>query len=204
MSNSGTLYQYVPLTAPTSIRLLRLFPSSSQSAPLEITLTEVDLDGGPQYEALSYAWGDKKEKAAILCHGKTIEVTPNCESALRQLRLATKPRSLWIDVLCIDQSSLNERNHQVSMMGNIYSAATRVIVWLGNGTLLSRVVINLLELCGSELRKADEVTRIRISDQVYMQLPGRSSRKVCQGPFTANQQQVPTRKSITGLSLTNS
>jgi len=165
----------VPFTAQTSIRLLKLSPGSSESAPLEISFAEVDLDDRPQYEALSYVWGDKTEKAAILCHGKTIEVTPNCEIALRRLRLVTKPRSLWIDVLCINQRSLNERNHQVSMMGNIYSAATRVIVWLGNCTDLSRVAINLLKLCGGELQKGDEATRVRRFDQLYMRLPGRPS-----------------------------
>ncbi|PVI07619.1 hypothetical protein DM02DRAFT_608709 [Periconia macrospinosa] len=41
---------------------------------------------------------------------------------------------LWIDALCIDQCNLYERNHQVAIMGEIYSRAEKVIVWLGVGT----------------------------------------------------------------------
>ncbi|KAJ9604268.1 hypothetical protein H2200_011102 [Cladophialophora chaetospira] len=37
----------------------------------------------------------------------------------------------WIDAICIDQQSIRERNHQVQQMGQIYSGASEVIVWLG-------------------------------------------------------------------------
>ncbi|KAF2825343.1 HET-domain-containing protein [Ophiobolus disseminans] len=40
--------------------------------------------------------------------------------------------SLWIDALCIDQSNIAERNHQVQQMEWIYSNAFRVISWMGN------------------------------------------------------------------------
>jgi hypothetical protein len=39
---------------------------------------------------------------------------------------------LWIDALCIDQTKVRERNHQVALMGEIYSHAEGVIVWLGH------------------------------------------------------------------------
>ncbi|UPX20767.1 uncharacterized protein EKO05_0010988 [Ascochyta rabiei] len=38
---------------------------------------------------------------------------------------------LWIDALCIDQTNLSERNHQVAQMGEIYSSAKSVHAWLG-------------------------------------------------------------------------
>jgi hypothetical protein len=38
---------------------------------------------------------------------------------------------LWIDAICIDQTSFAERNHQVSLINHIYSIAACVIVWLG-------------------------------------------------------------------------
>lgn len=41
---------------------------------------------------------------------------------------------LWIDQLCIDQSSIDEKNHQVAQMGAIFSEAIEVLVWLGKGT----------------------------------------------------------------------
>jgi hypothetical protein len=38
---------------------------------------------------------------------------------------------IWIDQLCINQEDLEERGHQVSMMGEIYSSAFWMLVWLG-------------------------------------------------------------------------
>ena len=43
----------------------------------------------------------------------------------------TNPVSLWIDAVCIDQFSLDERSRQVSLMHEIYTKATTVIAWLG-------------------------------------------------------------------------
>ncbi|KAL8346766.1 hypothetical protein RB598_000588 [Gaeumannomyces tritici] len=37
--------------------------------------------------------------------------------------------SLWIDAICINQSSLTERSEQVPRMDDIYSKASKVIVW---------------------------------------------------------------------------
>jgi hypothetical protein len=38
----------------------------------------------------------------------------------------------WIDALCIDRSEISERNHQGSLMGEIYTNARLVISWLGS------------------------------------------------------------------------
>ncbi len=37
---------------------------------------------------------------------------------------------LWVDAICIDQSNILERSHQVALMGDIYRRAEKVIVWL--------------------------------------------------------------------------
>lgn len=39
---------------------------------------------------------------------------------------------IWIDALSIDQRNVEERNHQVQQMGEIYSNAAEVIAWLGD------------------------------------------------------------------------
>jgi len=38
---------------------------------------------------------------------------------------------LWIDQICIDQSRVHERNHQVGMMASIYAGSYGTIIWLG-------------------------------------------------------------------------
>ena len=51
--------------------------------------------------------------------------------ALKALRDKKRPRILWIDALCINQSDIEERSSQVAFMSSVYSRAVRVIVWLG-------------------------------------------------------------------------
>ncbi|KAF7914991.1 hypothetical protein BELL_1115g00010 [Botrytis elliptica] len=44
-------------------------------------------------------------------------------------------QDLWVNALCINQKDLEERSWQVQMMGRVYAAASRVIVWLGEPSL---------------------------------------------------------------------
>ena len=64
--------------------------------------------------------------------------------ALRYLRDPCRPRIMWIDALCIDQSSVEERNHQVGQMGVIYRKASSVIAWLGEASIDSDIALNAL------------------------------------------------------------
>jgi hypothetical protein len=66
----------------------------------------------------------------------TLQMTANCEAALRRLRpkSAKEVLHIWVDALCIDQSSLAERSGQVAMIKEIYDSAERVVVWLGEGS----------------------------------------------------------------------
>ncbi|KAH8654518.1 heterokaryon incompatibility protein-domain-containing protein [Tricladium varicosporioides] len=45
----------------------------------------------------------------------------------------TTTEYFWIDAICINQSNKEERNHQVNIMGDIFSGAAHVLVWLGPG-----------------------------------------------------------------------
>jgi hypothetical protein len=58
-------------------------------------------------------------------------VRENLWWALKHLRFKDQERDLWIDALCIDQSRPEEKNHQVQLMGHIYSKAFQVLIWLG-------------------------------------------------------------------------
>ena len=125
-----------------NIRLLRILPGDPEST-IEVELIEASLDDLPQYEALSYVWGDAEITQQIVCNGRPFQITINLTKALRRLRSRSRttlsehqpstPSSLlWVDAICIDQSCLPERNHQVSLMKEIYSKAQRVYVWLGD------------------------------------------------------------------------
>jgi hypothetical protein len=83
------------------------------------------------YTALSYTWGDATPLQTINLDGKPFTVRKNLWDFLNRAREDCFSGYLWIDALCIDQSRVGERNHQVAMMGSIYSKASGVIVWLG-------------------------------------------------------------------------
>jgi hypothetical protein len=128
-----------------SIRLLSLQPGNFQD-PVQVTLEQVSLDDCPDYEALSYVWGSTPN-CSVLCDGAHLLITINCADALRQLRHEGNDRVLWIDGICVDQTSMEERAQQVQLMGDVYSMAKCVLIWLGKETELSDFFMNFLEAC---------------------------------------------------------
>jgi len=132
----GPRFRYQPLDSNTTqIRLLAIRPGQGGDT-ISCTLRHVYLDEKPQYEALSYSWGDPSQthEIGIFLHGDLLKVTPNLFAALKYLRQEATETVLWVDALCIDQANVQERSSQVQRMRDIYSHAQRTIVWLGDGT----------------------------------------------------------------------
>ncbi|KAI1852878.1 hypothetical protein JX265_012906 [Neoarthrinium moseri] len=70
-------------------------------------------------------------------------VTRNLAQALARMRFVDgKDRVLWVDAVCINQSSIDERNAQVLRMADIYGSASRVMVWLGESSTESRSAVS--------------------------------------------------------------
>ena len=132
-------FQHSRLHSPRSIRVLNLRPSEDLSDPVEVSLFEVTLDElhskQQSYEALSYVWGAPTGSVPCLCDGKELLITPSCDDALRHLRLPDEHRNLWVDAICIDQASdedsIEERNTQITLMGEVYRTAKRTLCWFG-------------------------------------------------------------------------
>ncbi|KAK0642159.1 heterokaryon incompatibility protein-domain-containing protein [Cercophora newfieldiana] len=112
------------------IRILTLRRGSWNDA-ISCDLEIARLQSNPQYEALSYAWGDATVRAPIILDGCMYQVTTNLEAALRRLRHPTRDRRLWVDALCINQADDAEKSHQVNLMSHIYSNAAHGLMWLG-------------------------------------------------------------------------
>ncbi|KAH7073321.1 heterokaryon incompatibility protein-domain-containing protein [Paraphoma chrysanthemicola] len=137
-SLASTAYRYKRLNYELGqeIRLVNLYPAvGDQSSDITCSIVHVNLADEPAFEAVSYTWADSTGDASlcrtVLCHGKTIVVTKNCEAALRRFRQKGRNRLLWIDAICIDQNNTSERNHQVKLMASIYSSAVQVLAFLG-------------------------------------------------------------------------
>lgn len=117
------------------IRLLTLHPDKSAEAYIRGSLQTASLKNNIQFEALSYVWGDVHLTEAISVEHADFQVTGNLACALRRLRYESRPRVLWVDFICIDQSNITERNSQVLLMREIYVKASRVVAFLGESTL---------------------------------------------------------------------
>ncbi|KAK6581169.1 hypothetical protein PZA11_006657 [Diplocarpon coronariae] len=73
-----------------------------------------------------------KEMRTIRLGRLVYKVHRNLREALRYLRHADRPRTFWIDALCINQPDINqldteERNHQIGQMSMVYSRASKVV-----------------------------------------------------------------------------
>ena len=174
------VYRYWPLppiveygqTPPfTRIMLLR---AGVGGEPLRCSLTIVNVESCPPFEALSYVWGQARAVHPVLCDGGAVSITQNLDDALRSLRLPTQARRLWVDAVCIDQQNLDERSRQVRYMRLIYSRATRVIVWLGLKVPGLEKAMDLAEMI-HEIRSADRpdetteaVSKVELNQNVSM------------------------------------
>jgi hypothetical protein len=85
----------------------------------------------PEFEALSYVWGDPLITRPIKLNGQPYQVTENLEAALRRLRHDDRVRIMWIDAICIDQQNPREQEHQIGLMRDIFGGCAQCIVWLG-------------------------------------------------------------------------
>ncbi|KAI1504978.1 hypothetical protein F5X99DRAFT_405613 [Biscogniauxia marginata] len=114
----------------TCIRLLELLPGK-RDEPVRCMLAETELNEIRSYEALSYVWGDPNDTITVFINNAAFKITRNLHSALLRLRDSTSNRTLWVDAICINQTDLTEKQHQIAIMGDIYRQATSVILWLG-------------------------------------------------------------------------
>jgi hypothetical protein len=136
---------YKPLVVENSeIRLLQLHAPFSEKGPVRCTLSTISLTVEPNFVALSYVWGDASITEDIIVDGVLVPVTVNLAMALRQIGSKQGGTVLWADAVCINQNDVDERNHQVALMGTLYSQATSVISWIGPSDETSSCGIKLL------------------------------------------------------------
>ena len=160
-----TTYKYLSLEHADSMRLLVLHAGPTPSL-ISVSLRHVRMQEKPAYEALSYTWatenGDESLSSVACCDRLSIEITNNCDSALRNLRDNDVARTLWVDAICINQADETEKGHQVAMMREVYRNAIEVRIWLGEesvkidentGLSVTHVFLNYLVRMGRVIRK---------------------------------------------------
>ncbi|KAK7191622.1 hypothetical protein PSPO01_02071 [Paraphaeosphaeria sporulosa] len=150
-------YPYTALDPTKSqIRILELYSAPSSADTLFASLKNIDLAEPPvTFTALSYCWGPPIMDHFIVVDNYQVPITKSLDSALRYLRdfytdgISVWEKYLWIDQLCINQSDLDERSSQVSLMRRIYKKAENDHVWLGDESDTSSKAIDLLTILGA-------------------------------------------------------
>lgn len=120
-----------------------------------------------EFEALSYVWGSAQtsEDALVECPHQSqgfasLPLGQNLALALRHLRYEKTTRTLWVDAICINQSDIAEREAQVMRMADVYSLASRVVIWLGPDSESTGEAIDTLRHLGEQVEVTVDRWRI--------------------------------------------
>jgi hypothetical protein len=167
--NDSTLpaYTYQALEKPDEIRIFKVDEIRPNEWQYDIEHTT--LVDAPPFETVSYVWGpDTRRNILCLRGNRTIRINDNLAEALPYLSAKCKTGYLWIDQINIDQSSTQERNHQVKMMGDIYKKGERVIAWLGMARKPSKQLLALIEVVrlSLEMRETLSLTKAKIESHL--------------------------------------
>ncbi|KAI1398800.1 HET-domain-containing protein [Hypoxylon fuscum] len=172
-------YCYVPFGIEpdcSQFRVLTLLPGSGEQL-LECVLEHGDIDKSPSYEAISYVWGNPREKVEIVCNGKTLTITAGLGEVLRHFRSPLERRSLWADAICINQDDNDERGRQVRRMKDIYSKANRVLIWLGEERDESdkgiEVASDIAHACHQYTSKGGSLETVTFNDELAQKFFGK-------------------------------
>ena len=125
-------FRYTRLQDIDEIRLLRIAPRTEtrRHGALKAAIHHVRLSDSPLYTAVSWRWGPRQDLVNLEINGRVLFIQSNLGRIIQDLQVDHQARYLWIDAICIDQGSVNERNHQVQLMGRIYSDANYVVACL--------------------------------------------------------------------------
>jgi len=125
---------------PGFIRVFEL-EAGHPTDPVRGRLVQQTIKGEP-YEAVSYVWGNPRNRHDLTVDGDILSVTENLHGALTAFRhhpisggsdgsVRRRVRRLWADALCINQENVPERTAQLELMGPIFAGARRVLAWIG-------------------------------------------------------------------------
>ncbi|KAK2025086.1 heterokaryon incompatibility protein, partial [Colletotrichum zoysiae] len=134
MASRTDLYETLVLEpARREIRVLSLGPGTNDDS-LKLGISRLSLDDSPEYTVLSYCWGPQDALRQVSVGDRSFLISHHLHSCLVNLRREDSPLTIWIDAICINQNSNQEKNTQVPLMRDIYKGATELFVWLGEST----------------------------------------------------------------------
>ena len=123
-------FEHKPLDeTQSSLRLVTISSELSADGSIQCYVSHSTLERA-SYVCLSYWWAAPGDHVRIHINGAPFYVRKNLFDFLDLVR--TMPMTFyWIDAICIDQENTSERNHQAKQMGQVFSRAFLVYLWLG-------------------------------------------------------------------------
>jgi hypothetical protein len=168
------VYEPLPTHGEPTIRLLKIAGRKTGKARITVEHSTLKEAQRRRYETLSYVWGTTDRSTTIALHDDTLlRVTPTLEAALPHIIQTSVTEYIWIDQICINQDDVEEKTHQVVIMGQIYSMCFCVLVWLGTSTKrdlrirpVEPVKTRMSNLAGSRRLPYDMVMDMAMSERV--------------------------------------
>lgn len=136
---------------------------------LQLVLVPAPVTSDIQFAALSYCWGDLSDTTLVdlihLCRPsipgnlpgvqfhQPFNITTSLFQTLWVFRELGQTGPFWIDAICIDQTNLVERAQQVGLMGDIYSKASIVYIYLQLNPGIIETIYSLSQTCAMKLRE---------------------------------------------------
>ncbi|KAK3293024.1 heterokaryon incompatibility protein-domain-containing protein [Chaetomium fimeti] len=156
-----TSYQYPPLPKGHA-RFLRL--GGLGSHPLAY-LESHPLSKPPRYIAISYCWDPTSARRGMFLDMKSFSISETVLEVLNQVQASQHATGshdlLWIDQICINQDDQNEKLDQMYRMGEIYSKASKVFIWLGPTANQSDAALKNMERMLGEVVTLNQATATR-------------------------------------------
>jgi hypothetical protein len=133
-SHGLTHFKYERLN--TSRHEIRLLKVETKGAIIRSTMHHYQIESAPKFRALSYAWGPLHPRRQILVNGQHLSIRENLAQFFGIYVKEHSDDYLWVDQVCIDQTDVLERNHQVQLMSQIYGRAEQVLIWVNPNNII--------------------------------------------------------------------
>jgi len=155
-------FEYSPLPSdiPNPIRLVVLLPQTSGTG-IRCLITVESIDNSPEYEALSYVWGDASDRREIEVNGKVLSVTSNLATALHYLSLEPKEK-------LYDRAKSDDERKIIFGQSNIGSLR-------GNEPSPRALVLWIDALCIDQTNMSEKNDQVRRMDIIYK----KAARVIC-------------------------
>ncbi|KAK4213208.1 hypothetical protein QBC37DRAFT_374312 [Rhypophila decipiens] len=126
MTSSAASQLFPPLGHPTEIRVIQIRPARARASPVFIDIQIIDIEhDNVSFEAFSSP--PELLDASVVLGGTHFPVRPSVGAALCRLRQATRPRTVFVEEICIREEDGIVGVSLSGLIVRVCFAATRIL-----------------------------------------------------------------------------